>query len=57
MPAAKRPIPCSSRFATSSSGSNQWLSPQSQSLMPDLLVRDLTPQPVADLLEFLASLR
>jgi hypothetical protein len=57
MPAAKGPIPCSSRFATSSSGSNQWLSPQSQSLMPDLLVRDLTPQPVADLLEFLASLR
>ena len=33
------------------------LAPQSRSLMPDLLVRDLTAQQVADLLEFLASLR
>lgn len=29
---------------------------QSRSLMPDLLLRDLTAQQVADLLEFLASL-
>ncbi len=33
------------------------LVPQSRSLMPDLLLRDLTAQQVADLLEFLASLR
>jgi putative heme-binding domain-containing protein len=31
--------------------------PQSRSLMPELLLRDLTAQQVADLLEFLASLR
>ena len=31
--------------------------PQARSLMPDLLLRDLTAQQVADLLEFLASLR
>lgn len=33
------------------------LVPQSRSLMPELLLRDLTAQEVADLLEFLASLR
>ncbi len=33
------------------------LVPQSRSLMPELLLRDLTAQQVADLLEFLASLR
>ena len=33
------------------------LVPQSRSLMPELLLRDLTMQDVADLLEFLASLR
>jgi hypothetical protein len=33
------------------------LAPQSRSLMPDLVVRDLTAQQVADLLEFLASSR
>jgi putative heme-binding domain-containing protein len=33
------------------------LVPQSRSLMPELLLRDLTVQQVADLLEFLASLR
>ena len=33
------------------------LVPQPRSLMPDLLLRDLTAQQVADLLEFLASLR
>lgn len=31
--------------------------PQQQSLMPDLLLRDLTAQQVADLLEFLGTLR
>jgi putative heme-binding domain-containing protein len=31
--------------------------PQAQSLMPELLLRDLTAQQVADLLEFLASLK
>jgi putative heme-binding domain-containing protein len=31
--------------------------PQSRSLMPELLLRDMTAQQVADLLEFLASLR
>jgi putative heme-binding domain-containing protein len=31
--------------------------PQSRSLMPELLLRDLTAQEVADLLEFLAGLR
>lgn len=31
--------------------------PQQQSLMPDLLLKDLTAQEVADLLEFLAQLR
>ena len=31
--------------------------PQSRSLMPELLLRDLTAQQVADLLEFLAGLR
>jgi putative heme-binding domain-containing protein len=33
------------------------LAPQSRSLMPELLLRDLTAQEVADLLEFLATLR
>jgi len=33
------------------------LSPQRQSLMPDLLLRDMTPQEVADLLAFLAEQR
>ena len=33
------------------------LVPQPRSLMPELLLRDLTAQQVADLLEFLASLR
>jgi putative heme-binding domain-containing protein len=33
------------------------LVPQSRSLMPELLLRDLTSQQVADLLEFLATLR
>jgi putative heme-binding domain-containing protein len=33
------------------------LSPQSRSLMPDLLTRDLTAQQAADLLEYLASLK
>jgi putative heme-binding domain-containing protein len=33
------------------------LAPQSKSLMPDLLLRDLTPEQAADLLEFLASLK
>jgi hypothetical protein len=31
--------------------------PQSRSLMPELLLRDLTAQQVADLLAFLAGLR
>jgi len=31
--------------------------PQSRSLMPDLLLRDLTAQQVADLLEFLATMK
>jgi putative heme-binding domain-containing protein len=31
--------------------------PQQKSLMPDLLLRDLTPQQAADLLEFLAALK
>ena len=33
------------------------LVPQPRSLMPEQLLRDLTAQQVADLLEFLASLR
>jgi putative heme-binding domain-containing protein len=33
------------------------LAPQSRSLMPELLLRDLTAQQVADLIEFLANLR
>ncbi len=33
------------------------LAPQQKSLMPELLLRDLTPQQAADLLAFLASLR
>ena len=33
------------------------LVPQSKSLMPDLLLRDMTSQQVADLLEYLSSLR
>lgn len=33
------------------------LVPQRQSLMPELLLRDLTPEQAADLLEFLGSLR
>src|SRR5439155_8692098 len=31
--------------------------PQQKSLMPDLLLRDLTPQQAADLLEYLAGLK
>ena len=33
------------------------LVPQQKSLMPDLLLRDLSPQQAADLLEFLAGLK
>jgi hypothetical protein len=33
------------------------LSPQRVSLMPELLLRDMTAREVADLLEFLASLK
>ena len=33
------------------------LVPQPRSLMPELLLRDLTAQQVADLLEFLATMR
>ena len=33
------------------------LVPQQQSLMPDLLLRDMTKEQVADLLAFLESLR
>jgi hypothetical protein len=33
------------------------LVPQRQSLMPDLLVRDMTAQQVADLLTYLSSLK
>ena len=33
------------------------VAPQRQSLMPELLLRDLTAEQVADLLEFLASLK
>jgi len=33
------------------------LAPQAKSLMPELLLQDLTPQQAADLLEFLVSLR
>ena len=33
------------------------LVPQQKSLMPELLVRDLTPEQVADLLEYLGSLK
>jgi hypothetical protein len=32
------------------------LSPQQQSLMPDLLLRDMTAEQVADLLAFLSAL-
>ena len=42
------------RFTT---GEIERLVPQSRSLMPELLLRDLTAQQVADLLEFLAGLR
>lgn len=38
-------------------GEVERLTPQTRSLMPDLLLRDLTAQQVADLLEFLAALR
>ena len=31
--------------------------PQAKSMMPDLLLRDFTPQQVADLLEYLGSLK
>jgi putative heme-binding domain-containing protein len=31
--------------------------PQQKSLMPDLLMKDMTPQQAADLLEFLAGLK
>ena len=33
------------------------LAPQQKSLMPDLLLRDMTAQQVADLLEYLAGLK
>jgi putative heme-binding domain-containing protein len=33
------------------------LAPQAKSLMPELLLRDLTAEQAADLLEFLAALR
>jgi putative heme-binding domain-containing protein len=42
------------RLAT---GDIEQLVPQRQSLMPDLLVRDMTAQQVADLLEYLSSLK
>jgi hypothetical protein len=35
----------------------QLMTPQQNSLMPELLLRDMTPQQVADLLAYLASLR
>ena len=35
----------------------EMLAPQKQSLMPDLLLRGLTAQQAADLLEYLASLK
>jgi len=35
----------------------QMLAPQKNSLMPELLLRDLTAEQAADLLEFLASLK
>ena len=38
-------------------GDIEQLVPQRQSLMPDLLVRDMTAQQVADLLEYLCSLK
>jgi putative heme-binding domain-containing protein len=38
-------------------GEIERLVPQSRSLMPDLLLRDLTAQQVADLLEFLATMK
>ncbi len=38
-------------------GDVERLVPQSRSLMPDLLLRDLTAQQVADLLEFLATMK
>ena len=38
-------------------GKVERLAPQSRSLMPELLLRDLTAQQVADLLEYLATLR
>jgi putative heme-binding domain-containing protein len=39
------------------SGEIERMVPQSRSLMPELLLRDMTAQQVADLLEFLAGLR
>ena len=38
-------------------GEVEQLVPQSRSLMPELLLRDLTAQQVADLLEYLKTLR
>jgi hypothetical protein len=38
-------------------GGIEQMVPQQKSLMPDLLLRDLTTQQVADLLEFLAGLK
>lgn len=38
-------------------GEIELLVPQQKSLMPDLLLRDMTPQQVADLLAYLASLK
>ena len=39
------------------SGEVEQLVPQSRSLMPELLLRDLTAQQVADLLEYLTTLK
>ena len=38
-------------------GDIQLLRKQEKSLMPELLLRDMTPQEAADLLEFLSTLR
>jgi putative heme-binding domain-containing protein len=38
-------------------GDAEVVAPQQKSLMPELLLRDMTPQEVADLLEFLQSLK
>jgi hypothetical protein len=38
-------------------GDVEGIYPQTKSLMPDMLLRDFTAQQVADLLEYLASLK